>query len=303
MKIVLITVFAIVVAFLAICFYLSYYSVRIKRQTFDEARKWQSDHYDISFYDKLEKKDYRIESYDGYVLPVQLLINPEPTDRYILISHGYTDNHYGMLKYTRMYLEFGFNVILYDLRGHGENVKTFCTYTIRERRDLNVLIKDCRRRYPDASVFGIHGESLGSATSIAVLEYKPEIDFVVADCGFAEISSVMKGGLKDMHVPAWLLYPASVCTWLVYGYLYREMRPIDSLKDNKIPILFMHGEDDTFILPEHSRRMREATGGYSDIHIIPGAPHAASVLTAPEDYKRYVGDFFKAVLPSFEQGL
>lgn len=286
---------AAVIIFVILSFYLSYYSMRIKRQTFEEARKWQEDHYDISFYDKLKKSDYSIESYDGYVIHVQFLENPEPTDKYILISHGYTDNHYGMLKYVQMYLDFGFNIILYDLRGHGENAKTFCTYTVRERRDLNIIIKDCRERYPDMSVFGIHGESLGSATSIAVLEYKPDIDFVVADCGFAEIMNVMKGGLKDMHLPAWMIYPAQVCTRLIYGYTYKQMRPIDSLKDNEIPVLFIHGEADTFILPDNSRAMQKATRGYSEIHIIPNASHAASVLTAPEDYRRHVGKFFENI--------
>ncbi len=109
-----------------------------------------------------------------------------------------------------MYLELGFNVILYDLRGHGENAKTYCTYSIRERLDLNVLIND-------------------------------------------------------------------------------------SLKDNKIPILFIHGEEDDFILPWNSRVMREATAGYSEIHLIPGAGHAESVLKAGEDYKKYVKEFLGAV--------
>ncbi|MBR4719256.1 MAG: alpha/beta hydrolase [Lachnospiraceae bacterium] len=293
---ILFSVFLIVIAlFIILSFYLSYYSMRIKRYSFKTVRRWQEEHYDISFYDELEKKDYTLKSYDGYILPVQLLINPVSTDKYILISHGYTDNHFGMLKYTKMYLDYGFNIILYDLRGHGENARTFCTYTIRERRDLDILIKDCRERYPDMTVFGIHGESLGAATSIAVLEYKPKIDFVVADCGFAEIINVMKGGLRDLHMPAWMLYAASVCTRLRYGYSYKQMRPIDSLKDNKIPILFIHGAEDTFILPFNSRAMQKETGGYSRIHIIPGAAHAASMFTAPEDYKRYVGEFLKDI--------
>ena len=158
-----------------------------------------------------------------------------------------------------------------------------------------VLINDSRERYPDMSIFGLHGESLGSATSVAVLEFRPRIDFVVADCGFSEIINVMQGGLKNVHLPAWLVYPASLCTRLLYGYFYQQMRPIDSLKDNKIPILFIHGEEDDFILPWNSRVMREATAGYSEIHLIPGAGHAESVLKAGEDYKKYVKEFLGAV--------
>ena len=248
----LIVILVLVVLVFALSWYLAAYSMRIRGQTLEEAWAWQTDHYDLSWYDALEKEPYVVSCEDGYELHALFLKNPVPSDRYILISHGYTDNRFGALKYARMYLDLGFHVIVYDLRGHGENQPTFCTYSIRESKDLMALIRDCRKRYPDARVFGIHGESLGSATSIACLKYRPDIDFVVADCGFSEIISVMQGGLRGMHLPAGLVYPASCCAKLRYGYRYRQMRPIDSLKDNEIPILFIHGDQDDFILPAHS---------------------------------------------------
>ena len=208
---------ALCALFVALGFFLADFSMKIRRQTLEQAGQWQSEHYDISWYDTIKKQDYTVKSYDGYVLHAQKIFNSQPTDRYVLISHGYTDNHIGSLKYTRMYLDLGFNVILYDLRGHGENEPTFCTYSIRERRDLEALIRDSRARYLEAKLFGIHGESLGSATSIAVLEYKPPIDFVVADCGFSEITTVMQGGLRGMHLPAWLVHWASVCAKVRFG--------------------------------------------------------------------------------------
>ena len=69
------------------------------------------------------------------------------------------------------------------------------------------------------------------------------------------------------------------------------MQPIQSLRENRIPILFIHGAEDTFILPEHSERMKEATKGYAELHLIPGAGHAESILTDPEAYSQYVADF------------
>ncbi|MBQ9198105.1 MAG: alpha/beta fold hydrolase [Clostridia bacterium] len=288
---------AICALLVALGFFLAKFSMSIRRQTLEQARAWQAEHYDIAWYDGLEKQDYTIQSDDGYTLHVELLRNPAPSDRYVLISHGYTDNRFGSLKYTRIYLELGFNVILYDLRGHGENEPTFCTYSIRESRDLDTLIRDSRRRYPDAALVGIHGESLGSATSAACLRFKPAIDFVVADCGFSEITSVMQRGLRGMHLPGCLVHLVSLCARIRYGYWIHDMRPIDSLADNTVPMLFIHGEKDDFILPAHSQAMQKATKGYSEIHLIPGAGHAASVLTAPEDYKRYVTDFLNKIVP------
>lgn len=299
-RLIMIIALIILAIFLILVFVLGFmmatYSMGIKPQTLEEARKWQEGHYDLSWYDPLPKQDYTVSGGDGYALHVQFLKNPVPSDRYILISHGYTDNRFGAMKYAKMYLDLGFNVIAYDLRGHGENEPTFCTYSARESMDLNALIQDSRGRYPDAKVFGLHGESLGAATSIAVLKYKPDVDFVVADCGFSEIASVLAGGLKAMHVPGLFVNVASLCAKMKFGYSYQDMRPIDSLKDNTVPILFIHGEKDDFILPAHSEAMRNATQGYSELHLIPGAGHAASILTAPEQYRQYVEAFLRQVI-------
>ena len=45
-----------------------------ERQTLDEAMKWQSEQYDTSFYEKLDKTDYTVSGYEGYTLHVQLYI-------------------------------------------------------------------------------------------------------------------------------------------------------------------------------------------------------------------------------------
>ena len=290
-----ITIVVLLIVIIGAGFVLAQKSMGISRQTLEEARKWQEDHYDMSWYDPLEKTDYTIKCDDDYTLHVQLLKNPGDTNRYIIISHGYTDNRFGALKYAYMYLEQGFNVIIYDLRGHGLNEPTFCTYSARERKDLLALIRDSRERYPEAMVLGLQGESLGAATSIAVLGEKPQIDFVVADCGFSEISSVLKAAGGEMHLPAFLVNIASICAKIRFGYSYSDMRPIDCLKDNHIPILFIHGAADQFILPEHSEKMQKATSGYSELHLIPGAGHAMSILTDPEAYRELVRDFLEHI--------
>lgn len=282
------------------------YAVSIKPQTLEEAWNWQKDHYDVSWYEDTDPEEYTVRSYDGYELHAVLMHAPKKgaapsgnasAGRYVICSHGYTDNRYGTLKYAKIYLDLGYNVIAYDLRGHGKNEKTFCTYTVREAQDLFALIRDTFDRCGDDITLGLHGESLGAATSVAVLKYtrglpSQKISFVVADCGFADIINVLKGGLKAMNpalVP--MVYPASLAAKIKYGYSFTSMRPIDSLKGNQVPICFIHGEDDTFIDPDNSERMSKTTAGYSEVHLIPGAAHAKSVLTEPEMYKGYVADF------------
>lgn len=272
---------------------LAAFSMRIRRQSLQEARDWQEAHYDLSWYDPLEKSNCQVKSRDGYALYVELLRNPVPTDKYVIISHGYTDNRFGALKYAKNYLDFGFHVLIYDLRGHGVNAPTFCTYSIRESRDLDALIRDSRERYPDARIFGLHGESLGAATSIACLKYDPPVDFLVSDCAFSEIKSVIRGGMRSLHLPGWLASLSSVCAKVLYGFSYRQMRPIESLPGTKLPILFLHGAADDFILPAHAEALHQAAADHSELHFIPNAPHAVSCLTDPALYRRFVKEFLE----------
>lgn len=271
-------------------FWLAGFVMTGKRQTQQEAMNWQSEHYDISYYEALEKKEYTVEGNEGYILHVELLRNPKQSDKYVIISHGYTDTRYGALKYAKMYLDLGYNCIIYDLRGHGDNASTFTTYGILESKDLIHLIEDTRNRY-EVSVLGLHGESLGAASTITALQYKPDVDFVVADCGFSDIENVLRLGYKNAGVPDFLVDLADIGSRLRYHYAIKDMRPIDALKDNTIPILFIHGEEDTFILPDNSYRMYDETKGIREIHTIPKAGHAFSAIVNPELYRRYLSDF------------
>ena len=259
-----------------------------KRKTLEEAYTRQTDRYDTTYYDVLKKTDYTVKGYRDYELHVQFVENSTPTDRYIILTHGYTDNRFGTLKYAWMYLEMGFHCIIYDLRGHGMNMPTNTTYSFYESQDLYALIKDTEGRYPDMKVLGLHGESLGAATSLAVLRYHPKVDFVVEDCGFSSFRKVLRGISK---IPRIFISLGNVGMTMRYGVSTKRMCPIDALVGNRVPILFMHGQKDELISPTHAEEMYAVTEGPKDIHFFPEGTHAHSVLTAQQEYKGYVQKF------------
>lgn len=298
-KIVLIMISILIIGVIAFAIWLPSFIMTGKRQTLEEAFSWQSERYDTSFYKKLDKTEYIIKGFEDYELHVELLKNPVQTDKYIILSHGYTDNRMGSLKYISMYLDFGFNCIIYDLRGHGENEPTFTTYGIREGKDLKCLIEDTRSRYERIDVLGLHGESLGAATTITTLKYKPEVDFVVADCGFSDIENVLRTGYKSAGLPEFLFDIADFMGRLRYHYSLREMRPIESLNENIIPIIFIHGKEDGFIVPKNSEDMAGRTKGEKELYFISKAGHAESILVNPTEYRERVGKFLANKIKGF----
>ena len=295
MKIAIIVIIIILALIVAAGFGVSSFIFGGRRQTLAEARAWQEERTDISWYDVIAKTSYTVKSFDGYELHVECLRNPVPTDDYVIISHGFTDNRMGALKYGQIYLDLGFNLIVYDLRGHGENEPSRVTYTLKERKDLRDLIKDTRRRYDNVRRLGLHGESLGAATSIAVLNYQPEVDFVVSDCAFSDIDKVLRDGLKANHIPGFVLSLVEFFAKLRFKVDVKDMRPIESLEGNRVPVLFIHGQADELIPAYHAEAMVAATAGYKDLRLMPGAGHAVSVFADPAAYKGFVKEFLDNV--------
>ena len=271
------------------------YVTQIKGQTLKQALTWQKSHYDISWCSGLERKKYVITAWDGYQLHAELCRCPADGNRYVILSHGYTDNRYGNLKYMKIYLDRGYHCILYDLRGHGENQKTYCTYSCREAKDLQSVISDTRRRYGEGIILGLHGESLGAATTAAVMQYHPRVNFAVCDCGFAALKNVLLPGMKKAHLPRLLYYGASLVSRIRYGYSFSQMKPIAALSDCDVPMLFLHGGEDALISPEDSLRMSRAVKGYSEYHQIVGAGHVESVLKQPKRYRQLVNSFLNTI--------
>ena len=266
-----------------------------KRQTYEEAIAWQKEHHDLSWFDESRAVFYTINGFEDYPLHAMFYPCPEPSDRYMILTHRYTDNLWGSTKYAKTYLSLGFNCVLYDLRGHGENEPHICTYTVLESKDLLAVIHDTRLRYGDGIRIGLHGESLGASTTAAVLGLKPDVEFAVCDCGFSNIYDIIRGTLTYRRYPTTMADGASFFCRLLHGYPMSEMRPVDRLADNSVPILFIHGADDNFIPPWHSQVMHIKTAGYSEFHTVPGAGHAKSLETDPENYGLMIQKFLKTI--------
>lgn len=287
-----------ILVILAILFFsgLAAFVVYPKRHTLESCRDEEERHGVFGDFDSLTSVSYLINSHDGYALHAEFFAAPETSNHYVIISHGYTATRCASVKYLHQFRRLGYNCIIYDDRGHGENIRTKCTLGLYESEDLMAVIDDTYSRYGRDIYLGLHGESMGSALQITALKYHPNVKFIVNDCGFADLMGVLRHKVRtDFHLPRWVVYPASLMSRILFGYRFTEVRPIDSLADNRIPICFVHGTDDNFITPDHSKRMQSATKGYSEIHLFPGAHHAQSLQSDPERYFQMLTNFLSAI--------
>ncbi|MFA6619778.1 MAG: alpha/beta fold hydrolase [Bacilli bacterium] len=245
-------------------------------------------------YPSEQKEAVTIVSFDGYHLHGTYVPFPGGSKKYVIITHGNSYTRFGSLKYLDLFRKEGFNVLLYDDRGHGENAKAVCTMGLKESKDLLAIIDYLHHRFGDDIILGLHGESMGAAISLLVLADHPSLSFVVADCPYADLEGVLKHQLKiHYHLPGFLVPLAGVVCFLLYHYNFNQVKPFKALRNNQVPLCFMHGEGDTFIPPEHSLRLSEANHGYSEVHLFPRSEHAQSFPEHEKDYRAIVHAFLE----------
>ena len=253
-------------------------------------------------FDQYDKRSYEISCKDGYILHAMTVDNEavRGTGKYVIICHGHRSNRYGAVKYVNSYIKLGFSCIIYDARGHGENIPTVCTLGRIEAEDLVCVIDDTRKRFPDIRLLGLHGESMGSSTILSAVVYEPEIDFLVADCGFISCYDILRDGYGNLHL-SFLAPVINLTGKILYHIDMRDTCALKCLENNKYPILFIHGSGDRLIKPYHSAKLNEAAkknGAHTELIYVEGAGHACSRYVAGfEKYTGYIRDFLEKAVP------
>lgn len=140
---------------------------------------------------------------------------------------------------------------------------------------------------------------MGAAISLQHAAIDPRVDFVISDCAFADLISLLRFRMKtDYHLPGVLLLPiASLMAFFKNGLLFQHVHPAKDLEQVTKPILFIHGEIDRYIPPSHAQRLYDAkSNGFRKLYLSPNAKHAESLVTNPDEYDQQVGDFLAEIL-------
>jgi len=221
----------------------------------------------------------------------------EGADRALVIVHGFTYTRYGSAKYMPLFRSLGFSILAIDLRFHGASGGPDTTFGWREKEDLRAWTDWVVAETGGTCSVGTHGESMGAAIVLQHAAIDPRISFVVADCPFADLRSLLAYKLRRaFHLPAFpfIGLAGAAARVLTGGMRFGLVRPIDSILRISAPVLFVHGDADVFIPPESSRAMhaaRLAAGLPSRLYIAPGADHAMSYDVDPAAYEREVTRF------------
>ena len=251
---------------------------------------------------KVEEFTYKSEF--GYNLFGRIIYADENPDkplfkdgrqRVVILSHGWTGNHITMMGFGKIYLELGFSVVAFDHRFHGKSDKSVnCTMGLYESKDLIGLGNFIRKRFPEDTIWGLQGESMGSATVMQAAPDMKWLSFVVEDCGYSSVRAQMAATLDNKKLPH---FPILNIGGAILKHRYNlDMDKVDataSVSRIEVPMLFCQGDNDTFVPTRMIYDVYNAKKDKKKMQLFEGSTHAESVWDHPEQYKQVLTDFLK----------
>ncbi len=230
---------------------------------------------------------------------------PSTGARALVLIHGHgqnrCDQNWGSDGIARAFLDRGYGVLMFDLRGHGESAASRQSYGVHEKNDVLGALDYLRGRGVTAGQIGMLGSSYGAATMLQAAPEMPEVGALVADSAFAEAWPVIAAEIPRQNriVAAMRIGPGiRTITQLLYRINLLKARPIAAVE--RIagrPLLFIHGASDAYVPPANSERMFAASSHpRSELWLVPGADHAETYRLAPEEFIQRVAAFLEAQL-------
>ena len=246
-----------------------------------------------------EAERFRVKSEAGYELNgIRVLCGAQPSDRVVIIVHGFRCHMYTSVKYVKVFRELGFDCVIYDNRYHGESGGDFCTLGGFETDDLISVAGVVRKMYPENTTIGLHGESMGAAIVMNALEREFSFDFCIEDCGFASAAEQVKYLTKRytflLREPIYQLMLKMI--YRKTGVDFVKVSPFHAVSSDKAaetPMLFIHGEADSFVPYDNVKKLYEAKRGIKAIYTVPGARHAEALAADRKKYKEEIQKFLK----------
>lgn len=251
-----------------------------------------------------------IKSRDGLVLKGRLYKKQKNKPRAVVIAvHGF---HSGGLRdmgrFADMYSRNGFDYLIISQRSHFDSEGEYLTFGAKESLDVLDWVDIVRKIYaPDIPII-LHGVSMGAATVLIAAgiydnlvddNSKPNIICCIADSPYDNIIGQIEYLLGKR---------SNITKKIVIGLFKANMRlrakvkardasPLAIMKNINVPVVFIHGKDDRYVLPDNSSRLYElCKSDIKELLIVEEAGHVCSFVVNPDEYEKVFASFVDRIL-------
>ncbi len=267
-------------------------------------------------YQPLSGEPVAFPAYDGLPLNGMLIRARRDVPRrgLIIFAHEFCSNMHSCARYCRPLQQTGYDILTFDFRGHGTSsgggdYTPRQWITDRELDDMRGAAAFAERWLEEQGYlteFGVFGISRGACAAIAVAVENDRIAAIVSDGAFSTDTTIeyfMKRWayiyarvriIYENHPPMFWRF----LRWSMFHFARREFKcRFPSVRKaiqrmHPRPMLFIHGEKDSYLPVEQSRRLYALAGQPKYLWTAPGARHNQAVIRHPEFYAGLTTRFF-----------
>lgn len=241
-----------------------------------------------------------VTAFDRTPLQGYYLKAKEPTNKMVIFAHGYLGHAFDMGLFGEYYYEqLGYHIFTPDLRGHGASGGHYIGFGWHDRLDLIEWIDLLIEQNGEESEIILHGLSMGAASVLMASgeELPEQVKGIVADSPYTSVYDLFAYQMKRMyHLPDRLFLPmTSLITEKKANYSLSEASAVKQVQKTKVPILYIHGEGDTFVPTSMAEQLYEQTKGEKEIVIFPEANHGEAVVLYRDEFFEAVTSFVQKV--------
>ncbi|MCM1497884.1 MAG: hypothetical protein NC124_05405 [Clostridium sp.] len=245
--------------------------------------------------ENINQEKITMEADDQKILVARKVIVNADSNRWAVILHGYNDAMENIYDIAMHYTEQGYNVLMPDLRAHGESEGSFYGMGWLDRLDvinwIDVILKDD----PSAQIV-IHGVDIGADTALMLSgePVKSNIKAVIAEGAYTSAWDVVKLEYQARHTE-WPVFPLvhmmNPVMKIWAGYTLKEADAVKQVQKTSIPILLIRGGKDTYASEEMTGQLEQAIASPHKTVTIPAGTHGDCRYAGTETYYQETFEF------------
>lgn len=250
----------------------------------------------------LDQKPERVSimSEDGLQLAAYYLPAEGESNKALILMHGYRARELADFSgLYQFYHEQGYHLLVPRQRSHSGCDGKYITMGVKERFDCRLWAEYMNSRLGKDCNLYLSGISMGCAT--VLMATAPEVGLpenvrgIIADCGYTSAYDIFSHVLRDdFRLPEHpLLDLTEKVAQKKAGFGYRDVSIPEVMKECRIPILFIHGEKDTFVPTHMSIDNYLSCNAPKELLIVPDAVHATASFENPGLYQARALEFMK----------
>jgi pimeloyl-ACP methyl ester carboxylesterase len=203
-----------------------------------------------------------------------------PSDRpcpgTVLILHGLWDSKARFFPLGELLARRGFDVVMPDLRRHGDSTGGYTTFGSLEKHDMLALMTGLRAAGDVRGPLWVFGFSMGAAITVRYAALDPLVRGAVAAAPFSDAKTITRRTvplMSDRKFDAVWARAAGIA-----GFDPADTSTVEAARSLRCPLIVIHGRLDLIVPHSHGRAVFEAAPQPKRFYSVGWAGHPALLL-------------------------